>query len=502
MRASIGTVALSDGSGVARRQGLAGAQRSILVSVTLVYLTVPYAVFILGWLRPMIAVPLVGVIGLATVLSIHQVPDPDMPRWNARKAVATVTCLLLSLLWVFQAGSGGTWFPGQDAEKHNAMLTDLSLRPWPVHYDEIGCDTVLVYYFAFYLPAAFIGKMTGSQSAKHAIFLWTVAGVFLSLLWFTTLVGRRRLMSAMIFVIFSGLDVVGFVLHHERAPRPGRHIEWWADHVQYSSNTTLLFWTPQHAIAGWLATAVIMSMVTRGRTGSSLAYVLALTALWSPLVTIGVLPFVALGLWRVRLQGAWTFQNLVATPLLSLLMATFYLADTAKVPQGWLWDQFESTSEFWQTLLLFYTLEFGLYVPFALGAFDRYGRDVRHRSWLGVSIVVLTVMPLYRFGLFNDLAMRASIPSLFILAVFVARALQTRGVGVRSARLALALLLLVGSCTGGLAAYRAWQSRSATRPNATTVLELEPRIGHQYLGSSKSLFFEWLAPPSCETAPG
>jgi hypothetical protein len=42
MRASIGTVAVSDGSGVARLQGLAGVQRSILVSVTLVYLTVPY----------------------------------------------------------------------------------------------------------------------------------------------------------------------------------------------------------------------------------------------------------------------------------------------------------------------------------------------------------------------------------------------------------------------------------------------------------------------------
>lgn len=37
----------------------------------------------------------------------------------------------------------------------------------------------------------------------------------------------------------------------------------------------------------------------------------------------------------------------------------------------------------------------------------------------------MAVMPLYRFGLFNDLAMRASIPSLFILAVFVVRALFT-----------------------------------------------------------------------------
>lgn len=74
----------------------------------------------------------------------------------------------------------------------------------------------------------------------------------------------------------------------------GAHIEWWASIGQFSSHTTLLFWVPQHTIAPWIVTAVLLLVVERNLGRQVLWFLAALSFLWSPMASLGLVPFLAL----------------------------------------------------------------------------------------------------------------------------------------------------------------------------------------------------------------
>ncbi len=52
------------------------------------------------------------------------------------------------------SGIGGIGFQHYDWNKHNAILSDLVRESWPVGYTYYGRPVALVYYIAYYLPAA------------------------------------------------------------------------------------------------------------------------------------------------------------------------------------------------------------------------------------------------------------------------------------------------------------------------------------------------------------
>ena len=476
-----------------------------LVAASATYLAIPYGIFLLGWLRPVIGLPLLALLALAAVRSGRAAVPLRRPAVSPTGAIVACGLLGLTALWVLLSGVGGYWHQNGDFEKHNAVLHDLVHQSWPVYYDGGAGRVVLVYYFGFYLPAAVVGKLAGWAAANHALFGWTLAGAYLSVIWFARLVGGRRPVAALVFMLFSGLDVVAYRAFKGQWPGPVEHIEVWAGGVlQYSSHTTLLFWTPQHAIAGWIGAALVLHAA--GGTGRvrGLGCLLALTALWSPLVTLGLLPLAALALWQARLRGSLTAENLILAPLLLAPTAAFYLSSTAEVPRDWLWRTVDPR-EFWPKLLAFYLLEFGIYALLVAG--QRRDDGGPGRRWLAVCAGVLLLLPLYRYGENNDFVMRTAIPALFVVAVSVARALR-QATGLRGPRQGLALLLVIGACTPGLEISRAVQQRAKGPQGTRRVLDhAKPELVQQYLGSPDSPFFTTLArdmpkATGAPTAPG
>ncbi len=135
-----------------------------------------------------------------------------------------------------------------------------------------GGQSVLRAPLAYYLPAALVGKVAGVGVADTALLIWTAIGValFLALAVERATTFRAALIIVAVLVLFSGMDLLGTVLRGgfglAAHLRPVDHLEWWATRFQYSSHTTQLFWVPNHALPGWIATSCSFGTRTTPRS--------------------------------------------------------------------------------------------------------------------------------------------------------------------------------------------------------------------------------------------
>ena len=92
-----------------------------------------------------------------------------------------ILLIVIAAIWVWQSGIGGFWAQSKDYPWRNAIYRDIVLRDWPVYYKLY--DSALVYYIAFWLPPALIGKLAlllgandvvAFQAASVAIYIWSL----------------------------------------------------------------------------------------------------------------------------------------------------------------------------------------------------------------------------------------------------------------------------------------------------------------------------------------
>jgi hypothetical protein len=477
-------------------------------------------------------VPLAALLAAGVALELRR--GLRLPRAEdaARLPLARLLLGLAAIaLVVLHGGSGGVGFQAGDWQKHNAILRDLVLQPWPVAY-RVGGETVgLVFYLGFYLPAAAAGKLAGWGAANAALFATTLAGALLAGLWLAVFAARAPLVCGLVFATFGGLDALGKLPDWGLARGAqilwnGRHLEYWGEHWQYFGNVSALFWAPHHHIAAWLGGALALDAARARDRALPALLALALAALWSPFAAIGVAALLPAALlparadWRAQLSPANA-----AGAALGLVLALYYASRWLawSVPEiyttaihlrrnGFL-PAAESLGalEFARMALAFAVLEFG-----ALGLLVALARRRRRGVWdearlLAPALALLVALLFVRYGFWNDLSMRASAPALFVLLVLAVQALVGRETPA-ALRAALALVLALGA-VGQLSQLRWGQSAILRRGSLLEPLDparlpdlfehhLEMRgtrrgfdFVTQYLGSVRAPFYTWLAAP-------
>jgi hypothetical protein len=247
----------------------------------------------------------------------------------------------------------------------------------------------------------------------------------------------------LVFCLASGFDVIGYQLQREMWPEFGEHIEIWTSFLEYPSNTTQLFWAPNHSLAAWIATALLLRF-----QDSRIAQLRLIPALlpglflWSPLSAAGFTI-----LWGsivvTRHIAGLKISDLVAVipvlvPLAALLV---YLgAGIETIPAPHRSHGFIRSVD--RNLLMFIAME-GI-LPSLLVL------------WFRVSVLTvvaslsLVVLPFFQFGGANDLVMRSSIPAMTVLWLTLADRLTDRATCAKrgQVRVAAALMIwLVGSVT-------------------------------------------------------
>lgn len=518
---------------------------------TLLYLSLPALVFAVGWLRPLCGLPLavllaaaVAKIGTQTA-AVGERPGRRTPTVSvARIVIALVPVLLLATT----SGPAGCGPRNWDWLKHDAILLDLIRQPWPVLYATDSGTTGLIYYVAYYLPAALLGKLGGWDVANAGLLLTTMTGSILAFLWLVIFGRGLIITSGLVLTLFSGMDVFGAVLHSPGSPDLHRifsdyHLEWWAHRWQFSSNVSLISFVPQQALAGWLLTALTLES-QQGGEGVDLPILLwiGLALLWSPFVAVGLIPLLGAAClmkyrnWRQAAVSQIGLSNLAGLAVVIVISAYFASRFVAfDLPAGFL-PAGGGQGAFW-----FFPLRdqswslYGDYAVFTICEFlplwmllayanGRRQRDRRPSLLLLAAGATLALLPWFHYGWYNDLVMRASIPALFVLQAETARTLG--GGSSRPVRLVLIAMLACGATysTNLLRLHLQWIEAAGywcqTRPRALVpdlfTIQLRDSAAHssdflrQYLGSGDSAFFRYLAGtssarkigvPSLESAP-
>lgn len=359
--------------------------------------------------------------------------------WEDRVGWRTLACCFgIALVLLMLGGEGRLFHANLDWRVRDAVLRDMAVNPWPFAYTFRGAPEVLRAPLGMYLLPALAMKRWGQAAGDGTLLLQNAVVLALILALGATLFVRRWT-ALIVFVAFSGLDIVGGWLASLQTGRPiSDHLESWASPLQYTAHLTQLFWVPQHAFAGWIgALSFALWRERKAPLGVFLALV-PLTILWSPLGAAGAIPFAILA-GMVALVRRELRPIDVALPALACLLVVpvlLYLsADTATVgarPVGLRASVY----------IAFVALEV---VPLLLIARWSVGARPLGRITLALVAGLLLFLPLGQVGWASDFVMRVSIAPLALLALMVADAV----IAARGARLAIAVLVLgAGAVTG------------------------------------------------------
>lgn len=320
-----------------------------------------------------------------------------------------------ALIWASLGGAGHFFYANADWIVRDAVLRDLVVSDWPPTYGKLGdFSLILRAPVGYYMPAAVLGKVFGVAHADFFLWLWTVLGValFLALLPLPTRSPFRLGAALVVVVLFSGMDIIGIMATGQPLPSITSHIEWWARLFQYSSNTALLFWVPNHAIPAWIAAALFFRHWRNRAFPAFAPMMLAVLPLWSPFALIGIAPLMLLPAALAIRQCTWSQLRIpYLLPAVGVLIITsrYLTLDVSQIPSGWMLPQVGNPTTFIIIYTVFLAVEF-LVLAIVLWR-------LQPNLPLFAAAVILLLLPFWSFGLANDFVMRASIPALTILCI-------------------------------------------------------------------------------------
>lgn len=418
----------------------------------LIYLFFPLILFLLTWLN--ITTSIISLISAITILIVMLREIPSQDFFISKRMFYTAAGIVI--LWCILAGIGGLYYQSPDWHTRNALFHDIVNFSYPVYYDN---GTTLVYYMFFLLPGAITAKFasflgaapdTAFKIGNLMTLFYSSIGVFLIYLEICILTKAQKLnqlWALLIFIFFSGLDVfvphnVGEFAHIERHGL-----------IQYSSNTTLLFWVYNPAIPAWAVTTLLLK---RPFNISNYGIIAALGLFYAPL------PFIGLAIYMFWLGCVKAFRELKTKHFKKLFMNIFSIKNILALgilfPIIYFYFKSNNTAanESWiLSLPLLITPIFYKFLFWEAGIYMLFVNKLNKKNPLfNITVLSLFLIPLIRIGWTNtDFGMRASIPALFILMVLVIKYLFSQQIN-RTLKTALVIVLLLGTITPAIEFYR------------------------------------------------
>lgn len=487
-----------------------------IARLSLAFLALPYPLFLLGWLQ-LAAGGLVLALFLASLLpALRHTQGPAPVTVDSR----VLAGFLVLMAWVNLSGAGGYGAQTLDYALHNSRLADLVNHDWPVRYGE---NQNLVYYTGYFLPAAALGKLAGLEWATRSLQPWTLFGVMLAMRWLSHF-SRWKTGAGLVllFILYGPPDLFGclwlwakallwplsepqhpislLATYHASmsvsdyllAIRNTDTLSFWAGNYLQTftgnmlSNTFQLFWSPQQVVAAWVGIALLTHLFLSGQ-GRYLLFAFALLSLWCPLVMLaisGLVLLAAVACYRQR--HLLSLANTAGAGSLLALFLCYYSGGSAlENPAGWTFSLTQLAQQ-GDIVLASYLFSWGL--PVVVAAPLLAALDSREKSWALGLLATLALLPLVRYGAFNDLLCRGSAATQFVLLAGVLRYLGSPTASpARKALLGCAML--AGSLSALLLLHTAVVDYGKTQA-------AQPVTSYQYaaenLGDDQSWFARYL----------
>ena len=407
-------------------------------SIFLIYLALPVIIFLTGYLKIIWGIVFTAAVIPALYLAIRDCtkgPDKlDADISEIRFPVKFIVIAVIFALAVTVTNGVGEYMWGPyDHAFRRAILNDLIDYKWPIVYDSANQSNDIVrmllnlkgnqgfvYYFTYWMPAAIIGKLFGFTAGNIALILWNSLGIFITVIGMSIYIKRVSYGTMFMFLCFSGLDVIPYIINEIRPYEGWYWIDGWVSHVSLISNFNNLENVYHQAIPCYL----IITMILLAKNNRSLGLIAGLVFAYSPWATFGMLLPALARLFsgdlrakdtRRRVLNIFTYTNLAAPLILLFVYGSYYLSKSDSMhDKGFVWDYYGSIPVFIFIYVLLLAVE-------VLPAFVFVLKGHKKDPMLWSAVIMLLICPLYKITESNDFTMRASMPALFILCVFMAQ---------------------------------------------------------------------------------
>lgn len=405
-----------------------------LLMAALIYLYIPICLFLWTWTRLLVAVPAIAV----SLFTVYRLFNRFAAANTERDVQITPGMLLFLIVFLFAVavicGWGDFMLQSADWYKHNALLQDMTYHSWPVFYQDAVTPSMLTYYIGQYLVPAAVGKLFCSAQVTEIVFmLWGVVGLLLvSLNLFSgltqDLTPPRQLVILLLLLLFNGCLPLAQQLYRIVAVDGTNYnpFQWqWMFQLfgenpcllQYRSNFVDLRWVMPQCISIWL----VLSVWWKHR--DSVEFFLPLML---PCMLNGAISFLGLAVMAVlSVAVTWLIEKTRLSDLArkvfsvdNILSLVFLAVPLLVYFSGNLFSEKPAYAGFSRQYV-----PLRLYVCFVLGEFGLYALLVwkKHRknSLFWSAILLLSILPFFKVGYFNDLVMSASIPAMFLMMICI-----------------------------------------------------------------------------------
>lgn len=423
--------------------------KKTLNNLTYLYICIPIIIFLLGWCKLYISVPITLLIIFSFITRIEKYKQIDnLVKFTKNHKKEIVITIAIAIIYVFISGIGGYVYQNPDHIYRNSIFKELIDNKWPIYHTPQGVfdfDTIFVYYFALWLPAALIGKIFNLSLAYFALFIWCVLGVLLTFSYLKKYYKGKYYIPILLFIVFSGLDIIERFIYGNNffeMLTSINHLEWIGS-FQMSSFTTQLFWVYNQAIPAWLITMFILNE----KDNRYIGVIMAMSLLFCTLPAIGLIFLFIYKIFFESLtkknkvniknwaQKTFSWQNMfVGIPI--LLINYLFLKSNLSGNQ----INFGAATYQYLNILIIYVFEFGIYYFISYKYIDN-----KKLYWL--SLISLLICPLVRIGHSQDFCMRACIPGQIVMFTFVLKTLYQTKKRNKNVFKILCIIILLGSVT-------------------------------------------------------
>ena len=425
----------------------------IIDNFSIFYIILPLIIFLINWLNPPTLI-----ISLFSLFFILKLITQNIKKSEFKIDTKLILfTIILCLTWCFFSGIGGFIYQSPDWHVRNALLRDLIKFSYPVIYDN---GSALVYYISTFLPSALVGKMCLFFNISHEktfllanLFNYLYCSLGLILITFQIYIyckGKNlsHIWILIIFIFFSGMDILVDqnyyslnILHIERHGL-----------LQYSSNTTLLFWVYNQAIIPWLIT---MLFIKNYRKVENYGFYGVLLFFTSPM------PFIGLTIYLTTLcltnlirrintpyiknyiNKIFSIQNILSIFIILPIIYLYY-SSNATASENKLNFIFDISETYLYANFIF--LEVGLYF---LLIREKFKKNIIYT----ITLISLITLPFFQIGEQPDICMRSSICGLFILMLFIIKFLNDNNIK-KIKKSYLIICLCIGAITPFFEIYR------------------------------------------------
>ena len=302
----------------------------IVEIIAYLYLLCPIIIFVIGFLKWYWAIIFTAFICIAGYFSLKESSVKGLIIEKKNDQII-LWVLLLIIIWVVLSGIGGCSYQNSDHECRTAIFRALVEKDWPVK--TIDGTRGLIYYLAFWLPSAVVGKVLGFEAGYKFQVIWAILGIFI--VYYLICLYRKKIdiLPIIFLIFFSGLDYLGLWILGGTGTnlKEAAHIEWWAMDFQYSSTTTQLFWVFNQAIPAWVATMLILNQ----RTCKNIFFILSTIMLSSTFPFVGLIPisiYCVLNLCikdKTRFRDIFSVQNIIGVVVIGVITLLYLIGNVS-----------------------------------------------------------------------------------------------------------------------------------------------------------------------------